>query len=276
MMKKILAVLILFIAAWTSTAQDPLQEIPSGCMVYAVGNTAALMNDPLTGRMACMFLTKNKLNVQDLYGRLAGGITPEGHAKIVMKLQKPTAHQIVQHVFREQTRRKMQVSADKKKITFHSGKYKEPVAGKGDRRKEFLQLLAASGVKEPLGALAFLGTDVPEGMEGNLIWFGLRKYAEKAVFSMEGRPGNTIYCQARIVCRSAEDAAECQEKMRSALDVIREAEQTDAFTKRVRIATSGNVLTAQVTIQSVELLACAFRLKTLLDQYQSNPLDHAQ
>lgn len=266
-MKKILPTLVLFFAVWMLDAQTALQEIPANCIVYVTGQTSAVMKDPVNGRMLCMFLTKKKLSPADLCGDFSGGVTPDGSAKIVAIMKKPKADQVVQTIFKEKTRKKISVSPDKRKITFVSAAPRNDSSGKEDRRKEFLQTIADAKLKNPVFVLAFLGTDVPEGMEDNLIWHGLQRYADKALFSIEELPGNQFRCMARIICPSAEDAEKCRAKINDALAIIAETEQSTEFTKRVNTVVSGHVLTAEVKIYSMEILACGFRVKLLLNRF---------
>lgn len=265
-MKKLLSILALLLITWSISAQQqPLQELPADCIVYISGQTTSLMKDPISGRMISLFLTKNKLIPGDLCGTFAGGITVDGSAKIVAILQKPCAAQVVGTLFKEDTRKRIRISPDNRKLTFLSAAPRKQNGAAGDRRKEFSQIVA--GMKDPVCVLAFLGTDVPEGMEDNLIWSGLQRYADCAVFSMEELRGFSFLCRARIVCPTAEDAQKCSEKLNDALGVIADAEKSTDFTRRVKVNVAENVLTAEIVIRNFELLACAFRVKILLNHF---------
>lgn len=264
-MKKIFSIVLLLCTVWCLFAQTTLQEIPANCIVYVTGRTSSVMKDPVTGRMICMFLTKNKLTPADLSCEFSGGITLDGSAKIVARLQTPKGDQLVKHLLKKEDQKRIRVSADRRQLTFLSAEPRKQPADGQDRRKEFSRIVAS--IKKPVFVLAFLGTDVPEGMEGNLIWAGIQRYADNAVFSMEELAGGNFLCQARFVCSSAADAERCREKLNYALAVIAEAEQSTQFTKRIQISGDQHILTVKVSIQSVELLACVLRLKFLLDHF---------
>lgn len=267
-MKKVFSVLVLLICVWSLSAQNPLQEIPADCIVYFGGNSNSIMNDPVTGRMICMFLTKNQLKPRDLCCKFAGGITVDGSAKIVAFMQTPNADQVVRFLFKEGRRKNISVSPDKRKITFLSATPRNGKPHPADKRKEFLQIIG--GMKNPVFVLAFLGTDVPEGMEDNLIWSGLQRYADKVVFSVEERPEYKLLCRIQLTCPSAKDAESCRKKLHSVFSVISNAEESTAFTDRIQINRKDSVLSVSIVIQRMELISCALRLKLLMNHFNSS------